>query len=57
MAGIKDSIQLDVLEFIIDTINHIRKVKHIRPTIEKIYDLMKKENNNPDIAQYKTHLE
>ena len=41
-AVIKDRIQSDVLEFIIDTINHIRKVKHIRPTTEKTYDLMKK---------------
>ena len=46
-----------MLEFIIDTINHIQKVKHIRPATEKMYDLMKKENDYLDIAQYKTLIE
>ena len=46
-----------MLEFIIDTIDHTRKVEHIRATTEKINDLMKKENDYLDIAQYKAHLE
>lgn len=32
---IKDSIQKDVLEFTIDTISHILKVKRMRPMTEK----------------------
>lgn len=54
---IKDSIQKDVLEFTIDTISHILKVKRMRPMTEKNWDLIKKESDNHDLASYKTHLE
>ena len=37
--------------------NDIRKVKRIRPTTEKNWDLIKKESDNHDLASYKTHLE
>ena len=50
MTDIKDSIQSDELQFIItiNTIDNIRKVKHIRLITEKTYDLMKMENDNID---------
>lgn len=50
MTDIKDSIQSDELQFIItiNTIDNIRKVKHIRLITEKTYNLMKMENDNID---------
>ena len=50
MTDIKNSIESDELEFIIiiNTINNIRIVKHIRLITEKTYDLMKMENDNID---------
>ena len=40
------------------TIDFLRKVKHIRPITEKIYNSMRKElNDKLDIVEYKTNID
>ena len=40
------------------TIDFLRKVKHIRPTIEKIYNSIRKElNDELNVVKYKTNLD
>ena len=36
----------DTIEYIMKTIDFLRKVKHIRPTTEKIYNAVRKELND-----------
>ena len=46
----------DTVDNIMKTIDFLRKVKHIRPTTEKIYTSVRKElNNKLDIVKYKTN--
>ena len=40
-----------------ETTDFLRKVKHIRPTTEKIYNSIRKElNNDLDIVKYKSNI-
>ena len=40
------------------TIDFLRKVKHIRPTTEKIYNSIRKElNDKLDIVEYKINID
>ena len=48
----------NTFEYIIQTIDFLRKVKHIRPTTEKIYNSIRKEvNDKLDIVEYKTNID
>ena len=48
----------DTIEYIMKTIDFLRKVKHIRPTTEKIYNSIRKElNDKLDIVEYKTNID
>ena len=48
----------DTIEYIMKTIDFLRKVKHIRPTIEKIFNSIRKElNDKYDIVKYKTNTD
>ena len=48
----------DTVECIIRIIDFLRKVKHVRPTAEKIYTPIKKElNDELDIAKNKTNID
>ena len=48
----------DNIEYIMKTIDFLRKVKHIRPTIEKIFNSIRKElNDKYDIVKYKTNTD
>ena len=47
----------DTIEYIMKTIDFLQKVKHIRPTMEKIYNSIRKElNDKLDIVEYKTNI-
>ena len=46
----------DTIEYTTKTIDSLRKVNHIRPTAEKIYNSIRKElNDKLDIVEYKTN--
>ena len=48
----------DTIEYIMKTIDFLRKVKHVRPTTDKIYNSIRKElNDNLDIVEYKTNID
>ena len=48
----------NTIEYIMKTIDFLRKVKHIRPTTEKIYNSIRKElNDKLDIVKYKTNID
>ena len=48
----------DTIEYIMKTIDFLRKVKHVRPTTEKIYNSIRKElNDKLDIVECKTNIE
>ena len=48
----------DTIEYIMKTTDFLRKVKHIRPTTEKIYNsIRKKLSDKLDIAKYKTNID
>ena len=48
----------DTIEYIMKTIDFLRKVKHVRPTPEKIYNSIRKElNDNLDVVKYKTNID
>ena len=48
----------DTIEYIMKTIDFLRKVKHVRPTTEKIYNSIRKElNDKLDIVEYKTNMD
>ena len=48
----------DTIEYIMKTIDFLRKVKHVRPTTEKIYNSIRKElNDKLDIVEYKTNID
>ena len=48
----------DTIECIMKTIDFLRKVKHIRPITEKIYNSIRKElNDKLDIVEYKTNID
>ena len=48
----------NTFEYIIQTIDFLRKVKHIRPTTEKIYNSIRKEvNDKLYIVEYKTNID
>ena len=48
----------DTIEYIMETIDSLRKVKHVRPTTDKIYNSIRKElNDNLDIVKYKTNID
>ena len=48
----------DTIEYIMKAIDFLRKVKHVRPTTEKIYNSMRKElNDKLDIVKYKTNID
>ena len=48
----------DTIEYIMKTIDFLRKVKHVRPTTEKIYNSIRKElNDKLDIVKYKTNID
>ena len=48
----------DTIEYIMKIIDYLRKVKHIRPTTEEIYNLIIKElNDELDIVKYKTNID
>ena len=56
----KTLIYNDTIEYIMQTIDFLRKVKvkHVRPTTEKIYNSIRKElNNKLDIVEYKTNID
>ena len=44
----------DTIEYVMKTIDFLRKVKHIKPTTEKIYNSIRKKFNELDIVKYKT---
>ena len=47
----------DTMKYILKTIDFLRKVKHITPTTEKIYNSIRKElNDKLDIVEYKTNI-
>ena len=47
----------DNLEYIMNTIDFPREVKHIRPTTETIHNSIRKElNDKLDIVEYKTNI-
>ena len=46
------------IEYIMKSIDLLQKVKHIRPTTEEIYNLIRKElNDKLDIVEYKTNID
>ena len=48
----------DTIDYIMKTIDFLRKVKHVRPTMDKIYNSIRKElNDNLDIVEYKTDID
>ena len=48
----------DTMKYILKTIDFLRKVKHITPTTEKIYNSIRKElNDKLDIVEYKTNID
>ena len=48
----------DTIEYIMKAIDFLRKVKHVRPTTEKIYNSIRKElNDKLDIVKYKTNID
>ena len=48
----------NTIEYIMKTTDFPRKVKHIRPTTEKIYNSIRKElNGKCDIVEYKTNID
>ena len=48
----------DTIEYIMKTMDILRKVKHIRPTTEKKYNSVRKElNDKLDIVEYKTNID
>ena len=48
----------DTIECIMKAIDFLRKVKHVRPTTEKIYNSIRKElNDKLDIVKYKTNID
>ena len=48
----------DTIEYIMKNIDFLRKVKHVRPTTDKIYNSIRKElNDNLDIVEYKTNID
>ena len=48
----------DTIDYIMKTIDFLRKVKHVRPTMDKIYNSIRKElNDNLDIVKYKTNID
>ena len=48
----------DTIEYIMKAIDFLRKVKHVRPTTEKIYNSIRKElNDKLDIVEYKTNID
>ena len=48
----------DTIEYIMKTIDFLQKVKHVRPTAEKIYNSIRKElNDKLDIVEYKTNID
>ena len=48
----------DTIKCNMKTIDFLRKVKHIRPTIEKIYNSIRKElNDELNVVKYKTNLD
>ena len=48
----------DTIEYTMKTIDFLRKVKHIGPTTEKIYNSIRKEfSDKLDIVKYKTNID
>ena len=48
----------DTIEYIMKTIDFLPKVKHVRPTTEKIYNSITKElDDKLDIVEYKTSID
>ena len=48
----------NTIEYIMKTTDFLRKVKHIRPTTEKIYNsIRKKLSDKLDIAKCKTNID
>ena len=48
----------DTIEYIMKTIDFLRKAKHIRPTTEKIYNSIRKELSDKfGIVKYKTNVD
>ena len=46
------------IEYIMKTVDFRRKVNHIRPTTEKIYNSIRKElNDQLDMVEYKTNTD
>ena len=48
----------DTIKYIMKTIDFLRKVKHVGPTTEKIYNSIRKElNDKLDIVECKTNID
>ena len=48
----------DTIEYIMKTIDFLWKIKHIRPTTEKIYNSIRKEfNDKLDIVECETNID
>ena len=47
-----------IYEYIMNTIDYLRKVKHIRPTTEKIcYSIRKELSDELDVVKYKRNID